>query len=293
LQDYREAEKVVTSYGQNWLDALDPDERIRAEFKQIGAERTGRMSCSDPVNLQNPPANEETRGCFRVLPGRKLIIADYSQIELRIAAEFSEDEAMIEAFNSGVDLHQQTADSLNVSRSFAKRLNFGIPYGIGPTKFASQAEIPFDDAKKILASHADKYWGLHSWLRSAEAQAIGKRFSRTMSGRLMRFPVDDNADFRDRKKMLSAIGRNGKNGPIQGTSADILKRAVGILAPQLRGTSAKIVNLVHDEIVVEADTGEADAIAAIVQNSMVTAGEEFIRSVPVPVEAKISEVWLK
>lgn len=293
LQNYRGDEKVVTSYGENWLEALDPDGRIRADFKQIGAEKTGRMSCNNPVNLQNPPANEETRSCFVAPNGRKLVIADYSQIELRIAADFSADEAMCASFVKGEDLHQNTANDLNVPRSFAKRLNFGIPYGIGPTKFAAQAGISFEEGKNIIGRHRQKYVGLHQWLDSADAQAREQRFARTMSGRIMRFSADDAGDYKELRKVLSAVGRNGKNGPIQGTSADIIKRAARLVYDALRGSSAKLVNIVHDEIVVEVDEGEAEWAAEVVQSKMVEAGGEFVTRVPVPVEAKVSEVWLK
>lgn len=301
MQEYRSADKLVTSYGENWIEAIDDDGRIRPDIQMIGAE-TGRMACRKP-NIQQPPADhapdKETgicpgchRCCFVAPPGRKLIISDYSQIELRIAADFSGDEKMIEAFNNDIDLHQQTAEEVDVTRSDAKILNFAIPYGVGPTKFGAQAGVTFDEAKDIIGRHAETYPGLHGWLRSAADMASTRRFTRTSSGRLMRFSADE-ADYHELRKALSGIGRNGKNGPIQGTSADILKRAVRLVYDALRGTSGKIVNLVHDEIVVEADDAEAEGLMPLINAAMVQAGREFITRVPIKVESAVMEAWTK
>ncbi len=315
LREYRGADKSVTGYGESWLRAarIGGDDRIRADFRQIGAE-TGRMSSADPVNLQNPPAdhspNERTgkcpgchRCCFKVVRGRRLVIADYSQIELRIAADFSGDDKMIEAFVNGMDLHIQTAsllfsvkpdDVTKTQRGFAKICNFGCVYGIGPTRFAAQTGLSFNEAKNMLWNYFLLYSGLAAWLQSAATQATDKRFTRTASGRLIRFTVEEDAgDYRETRKALSMIGRNGKNGPIQGTSADITKRAAKLVYDQLRGTSGKLVNIIHDELVVECDTRDVKMVSSIIQTEMIRAGEEFIKSVPVVVDVASSERWNK
>ena len=145
LLEYRTMQKALTSYGQNMIEFISPKTgRLHADFRQIGAP-TGRFACTNP-NIQQVPHAIEYRRCFMGYPeGRRLIIADYSQIELRILAEFSGDEAFIKAFNSGADLHRVTAAQVfNVAedqvtkeqRDFAKRLNFGVVYGIGAQRFS-------------------------------------------------------------------------------------------------------------------------------------------------------------
>ena len=225
------------------------------------------------------------------------MIADYSQIELRILAEFSGDQGFIGAFNSGADLHRVTAAQVfNVAsdqvskeqRDFAKRLNFGVVYGIGAQRFALMTGVTTPAAEDILRKYFSTYRGLDTYLRDAANRAVQQKQARTASGRLVRFRFDEN----DRQQG-SATQRNGKNTPIQGTSADILKRALRLLDEQLRGTSAKIVNIIHDEIVVEVDAGEAESVARTVEGVMCAAGEEYLETVPVKVETEIADEWVK
>ncbi|HVG31264.1 MAG TPA: DNA polymerase [Pyrinomonadaceae bacterium] len=254
-------------------------------------------NCTNP-NVQQVPHAEEYRRCFRAQgPERKLIIADYSQIELRILAHVTEDRGFIEAFNSGADLHRVTAAQVfNVpldgvtkeQRDFAKRLNFGVVYGIGAQRFAMMTGLPLSDAEQIMSRYFQTYRGLDSWLREAARRAVREKQARTMSGRLARF----NFDPEDRQA-ASLAQRNGKNMPIQGASADILKRALRLLHDRLAGTTAEIVNIVHDEVVVEADADGAQEIAKAVEESMCAAGEEFVTRVPVKVEAEIGDEWVK
>ncbi len=226
-----------------------------------------------------------------------MIIADYSQIELRILAEFSGDHGFIEAFNSGADLHRVTAAQVfNVSldqvskeqRDFAKRLNFGVVYGIGAQRFALMTGLTVPEAENVLRRYFATYRQLDNYLREAANSAVRERQARTASGRLVHFRYDEN----DRQQ-ISMTQRNGKNTPIQGTSADILKRALRLLNEELRGTSAKIVNIIHDEIVVETDADEAETIAIKVERIMCAAGEEYLKTVPVKVETEIAEEWVK
>src|ERR1051325_6512006 len=154
LLEYRTVQKALTSYGENMIGLINPvTKRLHADFRQIGAP-TGRFACTNP-NIQQVPHAVEYRRCFSGHPeGRKLIIADYSQIELRILAEFSGDRGFIDAFNSGADLHRVTASQVfNVSldqvtkeqRDFAKRLNFGVVYGIGAQRFALMTGMSVSD----------------------------------------------------------------------------------------------------------------------------------------------------
>jgi len=297
LLEYRTVQKALTSYGQNMIELINPATgRLHADFRQIGAP-TGRFSCTNP-NIQQVPHAVEYRRCFSGHPaGRKLIIADYSQIELRILAEFSGDQGFINAFNSGADLHRVTAaEVFNVSldqvsreqRDFAKRLNFGVVYGIGAQRFSLMTGLSISEAENVLRKYFATYRQLDTYLREAADRAVRDRQARTASGRLVRFRYDDQ----DRQQ-ISMTKRNGKNTPIQGTSADILKRALRLLRDELKETSGRVVNIIHDEIVVEADAGEADEVARRVERAMCAAGEEYLTTVPVKVEIEIGDEWVK
>jgi DNA polymerase-1 len=297
LLEYRTVQKALTSYGQNMIELINPTtHRLHADFRQIGAP-TGRFSCTNP-NIQQVPHAVEYRRCFSGYPeGRKLIIADYSQIELRILAEFSGDRAFIDAFRSGADLHRVTAaEVFNVAvdqvsreqRDFAKRLNFGVVYGIGAQRFSIMTGVGVPEAEGVLKKYFSTYRQLDTYLNEAANRAVRERQARTGSGRLVRFRYDEQ----DRQQ-ISMTKRNGKNTPIQGTSADILKRALRLLRDELRGTNGQIVNIIHDEIVVEADAGEAEDVAVRVERAMIAAGEEYVKTVPVKVETEIADEWVK
>src|SRR5689334_23939753 len=297
LLEYRTVQKALTSYGENMIGLINPvTNRLHADFRQIGAP-TGRFACTNP-NIQQVPHAVEYRRCFSGFPeGRRLVIADYSQIELRILAEFSGDRGFIDAFNSGADLHRVTAAQVfNASldqvtkeqRDFAKRLNFGVVYGIGAQRFAMMTGLTVPDAENVLRRYFTTYRQLDTYLREAANRAVSERQARTASGRLVRFRYDEN----DRQQ-ISMTQRNGKNTPIQGTSADILKRALKLLKDELRGTNAKVVNIIHDEIVVEADADETDVVAEKVERVMRVAGEEYLKTVPVKVETEIADEWIK
>lgn len=296
LLEYRGVAKMLSSFGENILEFIKPStRRIHADFRQIGAP-TGRFACSNP-NLQQIPHEEEYRRCFIAGEGRKLVIADYSQIELRILADFSQDENFLKAFESGADFHSTAAsqvfgvkaeDVTPEQRSFAKRLNFGVVYGIGASRFAMMTGLSEAEGEATLRRYFTTYRGLDAWLRQAAEKAVNNRESRTGSGRMIRMRYDEMDP-----SSKAATRRNGKNAPIQGTSADILKRALRLLHNSLRGTSGKLVNIVHDEIIVECDAAEAEDIATRVEEAMRTAGEEFVRRVPVKVDIKIADEWSK
>jgi DNA polymerase I len=296
LLEYRSVQKAMTSFGDNILEFIKPETgRIHADFRQIGAA-TGRMSCSKP-NLQQIPHGDEYRRCFRGENGRKLIIADYSQIELRILADFSDDENFIEAFESGADFHSITASQVfgisaaDVSaeqRSFAKRLNFGIVYGIGAQRFALMTGVTTKEAENMMRKYFGTYRKLDAYLREAGQNIVKNQLARTATGRMLRLRIPEN-DY----KAIASAKRYGINMPIQGTSADILKRALRLLHDGIAGTSARLVNIVHDEIVVEADANEAESVSAILEKAMVTAGNEIVKKVPIKVDVKIADEWAK
>jgi DNA polymerase I-like protein with 3'-5' exonuclease and polymerase domains len=297
LLEYRTMQKALTSYGQNMIEFINPKTgRLHADFRQIGAP-TGRFSCTNP-NIQQVPHAVEYRRCFMGHPdGRQLIIADYSQIELRILAEFSGDEAFRNAFNSGADLHRVTAAQVfgvsedqvtKEQRDFAKRLNFGVVYGIGAQRFSLMTGLGQPEAEDVLRRYFATYRRLDAYLKESANRAVEEKQARTASGRLVKFNYDPS----DRQQ-VSMTQRNGKNAPIQGTSADILKRALRLLSNELRSTSGQIVNIIHDEIVVEVEAHEAESVAAKVERSMCAAGEEYLHNVPVKVESQIACEWTK
>lgn len=296
LLEYRQMAKATQSFGENILGFIEPSTgRIHADFRQIGAP-TGRFSCSNP-NLQQIPHEAEYRRCFVAPKGRKLVVADYSQIELRILADISKDKAFIDAFRSGADFHAATAaqifginaDAVTPDqRSFAKRLNFGVVYGIGVQRFAKMTGLSESQAEDTLRRYFATYPRMDDWLRTQAKAALAERTARTLTGRIARLRFDEN----DRAE-VGAAQRYAKNMPIQGTSADILKRALRLLHDDIQGTSAMLVNIVHDEIIVETDASEAEETARKLEDSMLKAGREFLKDVPVKVDLSISVEWSK
>jgi DNA polymerase-1 len=302
ILDYRTLQKTL-KFGETLLEAVDKGKgeaerngRIHSHFHQIGAP-TGRMSCTDP-NIQQIPHAFDMRRCFRAPAGRKLVDADYSQIELRILADFTGDPGFVEAFRSGADLHRTTAAQVfgvaveavsKEQRDFAKRLNFGVVYGIGARRFALLTGLKETEAEDLLKRYFSTYRDLDTWLREAGFRAVRERTApRTVAGRLFRFNFDA-----DDKQAASLAQRNGKNSPIQGSSADIIKRALRLLHDRLRDTGARVVNVVHDEVVVECPAEDAEGVAKVVEEAMCAAGEEYVRAVPVRVEASVTDEWVK
>lgn len=296
LLEYRGAAKAAGSFGENILEFIEPSTgRIHADFRQIGAP-TGRFSCSRP-NLQQIPHDNVYRRCFRAPEGRNLVIADYSQIELRILADFCGDANFIVAFESGRDFHSATAAQVfNIAetdvtpdqRSFAKRLNFGVVYGIGSSRFAMMTGLTQTEAENTLRKYFATYPQMDQWLRAQAKNVVKERQARTASGRLAKIRFDEN----DRAS-VGAAQRYAKNMPIQGTSADILKRALRLLHDDIAGSSAKLVNIVHDEVVVECDSAESKAVTEKLETAMLRAGAEYVKNVPIKVDVHISEEWSK
>lgn len=296
LLEYRSLQKALSSYGLGMLKFIHPvTGRLHPNFMQIGTP-TGRLSCHEP-NLQQIPTSKEYRSCFIAPAGKRLIIADYSQIELRILADWSGDSVLIKAFHSGADLHCITASQMfgapldNVSpeqRSAAKQLNYGIIYGMGAQGLANKIDRPIYEAERLIERYFTTYSGVAHWLNQAGKEAITNKQTRSRLGRLMYIDLDltDSAS-------LSAAIRLGKNMPIQATSADISKRAMTQLHKALANTSAKLVNNIHDELVLEVSANEAEEIANQVEKEMVTAGQEFIHNVPVLVDIKVADTWIK
>ncbi|HLM55303.1 MAG TPA: DNA polymerase [Pyrinomonadaceae bacterium] len=219
ILEYRTLQKTL-KFGETLLESISPATgRIHTHFHQIGAP-TGRMSSTDP-NVQQIPHAFDMRRCFRAPAGRKLVIADYSQVELRILADFTGDQGFVDAFQSGADLHRVTAAQVfgvpleqvsKEQRDFAKRLNFGVVYGIGARRFALLTGLKETEAEDLLRRYFATYRALDQWLREAALKAVRERTApRTVAGRLFRFNFDP-----EDKQAASLAQRNGKNSPIQG-----------------------------------------------------------------------------
>ncbi len=296
LLDYRGLSKSLSAYGLSLLEQINPvTGRVHANFRQIGSP-TGRMGCTSP-SLHQIPHEKHYRECFRAPSGRKLVVADFSQIEMRILAEFSGDEALLDAFTSGADLHRITASNMlgvpleevtNDQRSKAKGLNYGIVYGMGAEGLANRINSSVAEAEGLIHKYFAAYPGVARWLQNAADSAVRDSRSRSASGRLWIFRLDP----KDRQQ-LGALKRVGKNAPIQGTGSDLFKRAVKLVDDKLQHHDAQIVHCIHDEIVVECSADIADKIAQLVSVTMVKAGKEFLPRVPVEADAKVTDAWLK
>ncbi len=296
LLEHRGLSKNLSSFGANILEYVNPATgRLHADFRQLGTP-TGRITTSSP-SLQQIPHTVEYRSCFRAPAGRKLIVADYSQIEMRILADFSSDQALLNAFDSGADLHRTTASQMfgvplaDISprqRESAKGLNYGLVYGMGAEGLAGRIGSSVKEAEGLIERYFDAYSGVARWLHDAAETAVRERASRTASGRLWKYKLDPA----DRTEQ-AALRRVGKNAPIQGTSSDIFKRSMRLLDDSLQGLNALIVNSIHDELVVECDAAIAEEVKEIVRFEMIAGAKEFLLRVPVEVEAVISDAWLK
>ncbi|MCL5004107.1 MAG: DNA polymerase [Patescibacteria group bacterium] len=300
MLQYREAEKLITAFGENFLEKIHKKtKRIHPDFMQIGAD-TGRFACSNP-NLQQIPQDSSFRGCFIPAEGYKLVVADYSQIELRIMAELSGDKVFLGAFDKGEDLHMKTAVNMyNVKeeqvdkkmRTAAKTINFGLMYGRGAASIGAQIGVGPDEARVLLDKYFKAYEGVKAWLDKAGKQAVKDGYSQTLSGRKRWYIMPDKGD-PNYERLLANIERQGKNTPIQGSSADITKYALINIYDRIKkeGLDAYITHTVHDEIVTEAKESDVAAMTKVISEEMVNAGRQLLKKVKVEVDVKASDFW--
>ena len=289
LRRYRKVQKLLTAYGSDWVSRL-VNGRIHPNWKQLEA-RTGRMACSDP-NIQQLP-KDRYRAAVAPEDGKVLVKADYSQIELRVLAEVTQDPKLLEAYQQGQDLHEQTArEVLQVEqvtrehRQLAKALNFGLAFGMGAKAFAQYAksgygvELTESEAKGHRAKFLRTYSGVKRWQdRVTSATAKLSPETRTLSGR--------------RRLVSPGEGHTERlNTPIQGTAADGLKSALEILWQRRdEMPDAQVIIACHDEIVVEAPREQAEQVKQWLETAMVEGMSRYVRSVPVVVEATIGDSW--
>jgi len=286
LLRHRAAAKRSSTYGADYLKWVNArTRRIHAGLLQLGSD-AGRMSCQKP-NLQQVPRDKQYRACFRPDVGRVLIKADYAQIELRLAAEVAGDARLIEAFQRGDDLHTVTArtvlgkaDVTKADRQAAKAVNFGLLYGMGAEGLRAYAKQEYgvvwslEEAAAVRSKFFDTYRGLRAWHRG---QPDGALDTRTVAGR---------------RRMGITSFTQKLNSPVQGSGADGLKAALGLLGETRgRASSAAPVNVVHDEIVVECDESQAEEARAWVMDAMRAGMETVLSAVSAEVEATICSNW--
>jgi DNA polymerase-1 len=299
LLEYRELQKLRSTYVDELPLRVHPvTGRIHTSFSQVGAA-TGRLSSSEP-NLQNIPIRtvrgQEIRKGFVPAPGWKFVIADYSQIELRLMAHLSGDPAFIDAFTRGEDIHRQTAALIfNVPlesvtpemRGRAKTINFGTIYGQGAFALSRMLGIPQDEAKAFIAEYFRRFAGVRAYLDRQVALAREQGYVETLFGRRRYVP-----EIRDRNFNTRAFGeRISQNAPLQGSAADLIKIAMTRLHRALRqeGLAARLLLQVHDELVLEAPPAEIARVTALVKTHMEGAAA---LAVPLVVEVGVGDNWL-
>ncbi|MBA2713454.1 MAG: bifunctional 3'-5' exonuclease/DNA polymerase [Rubrobacteraceae bacterium] len=295
LLEYRELQKKLGTYLETYPNFISPKTgRIHANFLQCRVP-TGRLACAVP-NIQQIPHEDEFRRCFVAEDGYVLVISDYSQIELRILAEVSEDPAFVNAFQRGEDLHRLTAATMyNVSmeevtkdqRSDAKRINFGLMYGRGARSLSAQLGTDEERGRQLIDEYFANYPKVQRFLQRTANRAMRDRTLKTLAGRVRNFGNDPVADDR------GAMRREAMNYPIQGSASDIAKLALVYVREDLEGLDARLVNSIHDEFVIECAEEKAEKVSEKTQAAMVRAGEDILDKVPVEVEATISREWRK
>ena len=286
---YRQYAKLKSTYADGLLKVIDPDGRIRTSF-QMTVTATGRLSSTEP-NLQNIPTRTDLgskmREMFVAAPGHVLVDADYSQIELRLLAHISGDEAMQQAFLSGEDFHTVTAARVfhvpqdqvtHQMRSRAKAVNFGIVYGISAFSLSQDIGVTVAQAKEYMEKYFQHYSGVRSYMDGVVARARADGYVTTLFARRRWVPELKSSNFNTR----SFGERVALNAPIQGTAADIIKVAMIRVRDRLlaEGLKGRLVLQVHDELIVECPEEEAEAVRRLVKEEM-----EAVISLPVPLVA--------
>jgi DNA polymerase-1 len=302
ILEYRSLQKLKSTYVDALPTMVNPKTgRVHTSFNQ-SVTATGRLSSTNP-NLQNIPIRTELGRQIRKAfipsePTRKLLSADYSQIELRIAAELSGDETMLTAFKNGEDIHQATARVIfgvdevsKEQRRKAKEVNFGVLYGIQPFGLAQRLDIPQSEAKSLIEQYKQKYPKIFQYTERVLESARKQGYVETLTGRRRYFPDIHSKNF----SIRNAHERAAINTPIQGTAADMIKRAMihidrNISQHNLR---SRMILQVHDELLFDMPLEEKDTLSDLVKSAMILGAKEVgIKEVPIVVDIGIGENWL-
>ena len=299
ILEYRELAKLKSTYVDTLPLQVNPKTgRVHTSYNQTGSV-TGRLASSEP-NLQNIPVRTDlgrkVRNGFIAGEGQMFLSVDYSQIELRIVAHMAQDEAMLNAFRNGQDIHAATAAAINniplekvtkSLRSRAKAINFGLIYGMSSFGLSRSAEITLAEAEDFVRAYFNQFPGVKRYLDSVKLQASRQGYVETLLGRRRYFPNlqnQSNVNIRNREE------REAINAPVQGTAADIIKLAMLKLPGALlhAGLNAKIVLQVHDELLLECPVEELSQTAQVVQQVMEKA---YTLSIPLETDARSGKNW--
>lgn len=300
ILEYRTYQKLKSTYVDALPEEVNPKtERIHTSFMQTVAA-TGRLSSVNP-NLQNIPIRtlrgQQVRAAFVAEEGKKLISADYSQIELRLIAEISGEQNMIKAFQNGEDIHASTAAKLfkisldevtKTQRSQAKTVNFGIIYGVSSFGLSEQTGLSRSEAKTMIDTYFETYPRLKEYMNEQIAKARQEGFVETLLGRKRILKDINSANF----VVRGHAERNAINAPIQGSAADIIKLAMIKIYEKIaqQNLKTKMLLQVHDELVFEAPLQEVDEVSALIKTEMETA---YQTQVPLLVEIGVGNNWLE
>ncbi len=303
LLEYRELGKLKGTY----VDALpgminQETGRIHTRFNQTGAV-TGRIASESP-NLQNIPIRSEEgrriRRGFVSQPGWQFVAADYSQVELRVLAHISQDQTLKESFWADQDIHRSTAaavfgipisDVTFEQRRFAKAVNFGLMYGMGPYRLARESELTLAEAENYIKEYFARLPGVRDYLEKTRLLARQQGYVETLLGRRRYFPVFQTAGGERNQEAIARAEREAINHPIQGTAADIIKLAMVELHQALEGSfRARMILQVHDELLLEAPDDEVEDVVELVTGIMSSA---FKLDVPLKVDASTGRNWLE
>jgi DNA polymerase-1 len=291
LQVYKKYEKLLTTYLEPIPELVDEHDCLHGSFNQCVTD-TGRLSSSSP-NLQNIPVKTELgrefRNCFiSRFPGGKLLVVDYSQIEVRILAHLSQDTLLLKAFNEdNIDMHVLTACMLydlpadkitKDMRSVAKTLNFGVIYGMSSRKLSVDAKIDEQDAARYIGTYFERYSGVNTFKEECQKLAEKDGFIQTILGRRLFFAEG------------KYIGTRAMNYPIQGSAADIIKKAMVVCSKEIQDKDLKTLMIlqVHDELVFDVPKDEQKLVQILLPNLM---HNVIPISVDLPVDAKLVSSW--
>ncbi len=297
--EWRQLSKLKSTYTDALQQQINADTgRVHTSYSLTGAQ-TGRLSSTDP-NLQNIPIRTEIgrqiRHAFVAEPGNVILAADYSQIELRLAAHMADVPALKEAFAAGEDIHNRTAQELfgevnRETRGRAKTINFAILYGISRWGLAGRLEISADEAQDMISRYYERFPGISVYINETLEKARANGFTETLFGRKTWFPRIAAPIQHERQ----GAERAAINAPIQGTSADIIKRAMARIGPALEQAGLNRVRMllqVHDELVFELPEGDVEAASAVIRRVMESAAEPIVTlSVPLGVEIGTGASW--
>ena len=300
--EWRHLAKLKSTYADALVDSiLATTGRVHTSFSMVGAS-TGRLSSSDP-NVQNIPIRtaegRQIRTAFVAAAGHKLISADYSQIELRLVAHVAQETTMIEAFRAGIDIHARTASEVfgvpldqmdSETRRRAKAINFGIIYGISAFGLARQLGISRGEASDYITAYFKNFPGIKDYMERIKVSAREDGFVETLFGRRIHISGFSGGN----QAMRGFAERQAINAPIQGSAADIIKRAMIRIPAALKaaGLSATMLLQVHDELIFEAPEAEAEATTALITSVMENAADPVLTlAVPIVAEAGIADSW--